>query len=118
MRTIRRLVEETRRSSCAITNARSKPRRPNPDDDSAEPTAQNAQTDGEGRVGGERFGKPETADGTKAPRELKIHTRLVEKFGYSYDCGVFAQAVGAGWTPTTQQRMQATHIQGNDEWRR
>ena len=86
VRTIHRLVEEKRWSSDAIFNVRSKPRRPNPDDDSAEPRAQNAQVDSEARICGEGLGRPETADGTKVPRELKINTRLMEKFGFTNGC--------------------------------
>ena len=86
VRTIHRLVEEKRWCSDAIFNVRSKPRKPNPDDDSAEPKAQDAQKDSETRVGGEGLERPETADGIKIPRELQINTRLMEKFGFTNGC--------------------------------
>ena len=70
MRTIHRLVEEKTWNADAIASSRSKPRRPNPSDDSAEPKAQDAQSDIEERS---------VQRVQEVERQCREETRLAEK---------------------------------------
>ena len=101
VRTVNRVVIEDRWVLEDILAVRATPRRPNPrtiregeDIDvqlNVGNTAEGANAGAanrpdDDRVGGEGLGRPDHHDAHAGPRELKIDTRLLEKFGFTDEC--------------------------------
>ena len=89
VRTVHRLSAEDQWNADAVLAVRALPRKPSPNDTAGEPRPRrNTEADdGAGdRVDGANLGETDHDDQAAEPRELRLTTRLLTKYGYTDGC--------------------------------
>ena len=89
VRTVHRLAEADRWSMDAVMSIKSLPRRPNPntgETDAAPQRPQDRSGQKNDREDGADLGDPDCSNALGGPREMRITSRLLDKYGYTDGC--------------------------------